>query len=391
MRIGYLDCFSGVAGDMWVGALLDLGLDLDSLRAAVSSLGLPGVEVESERVMRAGLAGTQFHVRTGESSGQQHRHLADIVSILKRADLPAEARERATGVFLALAEVEARVHGQSVDEVHFHEVGAEDTIVDVVCACLGVHLLGLERIYSSAVTTGSGTVECAHGTMPVPPPGAMGNLLDVPIRSGGLGGERTTPTGAALLEVLVDEFEPDIKWVPDAVGYGAGARDDPDLPNLLRISVGELAGELESAGAHDRVWELSCTLDTATGEQLGPLIEGLLAAGALDAFAAPVHMKKGRPGYVVTALVDLAHRDEVARYLLEESSSLGVRMHAVDRQVLERWSEEVTTDLGPVRCKAARLPSGRVVRRPEADEVARLATEHGVGRGEIVARLARQV
>jgi len=387
MRIGYLDCFSGVAGDMWVGALIDQGLEVDRLRDAVSSLALPGVALREERVMRAGLAGTRFQVITGDGAGQHHRHLSDILSILERGDLPAEVRDNATAVFRALAAVEARVHGQSVEEVHFHEVGAEDTIVDVVCACLGVHLLGLERIYSSAVTTGSGVVECAHGTMPVPPPGAMGNLVGVPIRTGGLAGERTTPTGAALLEVLVDEFEPDITWVPETVGYGAGTRDDPGVPNLLRISVGEQT----VASARARVWELCCTLDTATGEQIGPLIDGSLAAGALDVFASPVHMKKGRPGYVVTALVELSRRDEVVRYLLEESSSLGIRMHAVDRHVLERWSEDVETDLGVVRCKVARLPSGRLVRRPEADEVERIVAAQGLGRGEVIARLARQV
>lgn len=389
MRVGYLDCFSGVAGDMWVGALLDagLGLDLPTLRAAVASMGLPGVGVEAESVMRGGLAGTHFRVIVPPHHHPPHRHLDDILAILERADLPSPARDHAVAVFRALAAVEARVHAQSIEQVHFHEVGAEDTIVDIVCACLGVHLLGLERLYSSAVVTGGGTVECAHGTMPVPAPGTLGNLLGVPIRSGGGPGERTTPTGAALLEVLVDEFEPEITWIPEACGYGAGTRDDPGRPNLLRITI----GSLREPGAATSLWELSCTLDTATGEQLGHLIEALLESGAVDAFAAPVHMKKGRPGYVVTALADDARRDDVARHLLEESSTHGVRMHAVRRQVLERWSEDVDTDLGVVACKAARLPSGRVTRRPEADEVARLVKQLGLGRAEVVARLAKQL
>lgn len=385
MKIAYFDCFSGAAGDMWVGALLDAGLPLADVRSVVSSLGLDGVEVEAEKVMRAGLAGTHFRVRAPEEAA--HRHLRDIRAILEKADLPDPVRSRADRVFEAIATVEAAVHDQSVESVHFHEVGAVDAIVDVVCACFGVHALGVERIYSSAVTTGTGVVECAHGTMPVPAPGALGNLVGVPVRAGGPAHECVTPTGAALLRVLVDEFEPVVTWVPESVGHGAGSRDHPDHPNLLRVTIGRLA----DAGSASRVWEISCNLDTATGEVLGRVLRVLLERGAVDAFATPIHMKKGRPGYMVTALVESAGRDEVARTMLEESSSLGLRMHEVDRRVLERWSEEVETELGVVRCKVARLPSGRVLRRPEADEVDRLAAATGSSPAEISARIARSL
>lgn len=386
MRIGYLDCFSGIAGDMCVGAMLDAGLELSSLTGPVASLGLPGVTVAAARVRRCGIAGTHFRVVL-ERAEHTHRHLDDILEIVARAELPDPARHHASEVFRRIAEVEAAVHDVPVDHVHFHEVGAADTIVDVVCACLGLHLLGIERLYASAVQAGSGTVRCEHGTMPVPAPGALGNLLGIPIRSGAVPGERVTPTGAALLRVLVAEFEPDLSWTAEAVGYGAGTRDDPDLPNLLRLIVGSAAAPTSAT----RVWELSCNLDTATGEQIGYLLEGALARGALDAFATPITMKKGRPAYLLSALTDAASRDAIARFLLEESSSLGVRMHAAERQVLERWSEAVATSLGPVRCKAARLPSGRIARRPEADEVQRLAAEHGIGPSEVLARLAPQL
>ncbi len=391
MRIGYLDCASGVAGDMWVGALLDLqpgpGVELPVLAAAVASLGLPEVTVEAERVRRASLAATHFRVRVAPDAAPAHRHLPDILRILERADVPDAARRHAIAVFEALAEAEAAVHDQPIERVHFHEVGAADTIVDVVCTCVGVHALGLERVYASAVAAGSGTVQCEHGTLPVPAPGALGNLRGVPLRSGGPTGECTTPTGAALLRVLVDEFEPQLVWVPESVGYGAGTRDDPVTPNVLRLAV----GEQRDTGSPALLWEVSCHLDTATGEQLGHLLETTLDAGAVDVFAAPVHMKKGRPGQLVTALVEPAVRDRVVRHLLEESSSLGVRMHRVERAVVERWSEEVTTDLGPVRCKAARLPSGRISRRPEDDEIRRLVRESDMTRAEVLARLAPQL
>jgi uncharacterized protein (TIGR00299 family) protein len=388
MRIGYLDCFSGVAGDMWVGALVDLGLSLPEIAPAVRSLDLPGVGIRSERVLRAGIAGTRFLVdvapRGGGHGPHRHRHLEDVEAILQRADLPDVVRDDCLGVFSAIAAAEGRAHDLPPDRVHFHEVGAEDTIVDVVCACLGTHLLGLERLYASVVAVGSGTVRCEHGVLPVPAPGALDLLFGVPVRSGTLQGERTTPTGAALLRVLVDEFEPDVTWVPERRGHGAGARDDPDHPNLLRLTV----GEQRDPGAAGALRELCCNLDTATGETVGWMLDELLQRGAADAFAAAVQGKKGRPGWIVTALCDEARAEAVERFLLEESSSLGVRSHRVRRAVLERWQETVTTEFGPVRFKAARLPSGTVVRRPEDDELRRLGQEQGLGRGELLRRLS---
>ncbi|MEM7202152.1 MAG: nickel pincer cofactor biosynthesis protein LarC [Planctomycetota bacterium] len=389
MLIGYLDCFSGVSGDMWVGALLDAGLDLGRLQPAVASLGLPGVEIAARPVRRSGLAGTKFDVTVPDAGASPvHRHLRDVRAIVRRGDLPPDVRERAEAVFEALAAVEARAHAASIDEVHFHEVGAEDTIVDVVCACLGLAELGVQRLYASAVTVGGGTVECAHGTLPVPAPGALGNLIGVPIRSGGPPGEAVTPTGAALLKVLVAEFEPALRWTPRAVGYGAGTRDVPGFPNLVRLALGD-ARPPGATGSATALWQLDCHVDTATGEDLGHLLGELLRRGATDAFATAIHMKKGRPGQLLTVLVDDARRLGITELLLEESTSLGVRAHAVARDVLERWSEEHQTPLGRVRYKACRLPSGAVLRRPEDDELTRLAREHGRSRREIRAELSR--
>lgn len=409
MRTALLDAWSGVAGDMWVGAMLDLGLPLADLEAAVRSLALPGVSLRVEKVLRASLAGTHFSVvvdsggapgaftplaagthalvapgqTMGQGGGHVHRGLREIEAIVARADLPAPVRERCRQVYRAIGEVEAAAHGCSIDDVHFHEVGAEDTIVDVVCACLGMHLLGVEAAYCNGLAVGSGTVRAAHGVLPVPAPATLRLLQGVPHRSGGLAGERTTPTGAALLRTLVSGYDRPLDWTVDAIGYGAGTRDDPEVPNLLRLSLGRTV----AASSPTDLVELACQLDTATGEQLGWLVDELLRRGAVDAFTTPVQMKKGRPGWLVTVLCDDAREPRLADLLLAESSSLGVRRHRVQRRVLERWQETRETALGPVVFKVARLPGGQVVARPEDDELRRLCTERGLGRAEVLRRL----
>lgn len=417
MRIGYLDCFSGVSGDMWVGALLDAGLSLEALREVAASLQLPGVTIRSERVLRASIAGTRFVVElygtepgraledgkqpratapmlkplptmplrptTAALTTHSHRGLADILSILQRAKLPAPVERSCIATFEAIAEVEAKAHATTIEQVHFHEVGAEDTIVDIVCACAGTHMLGIERLYSSAVAVGSGTVRAAHGILPVPAPATLELLFGVPVRIGGLVGERTTPTGAALLRALVAEFEPKLAFVPQRVGYGAGTRDDAEVPNLLRLTV----GALRDPGSVAQIEELQCQLDTATGEHLGYLLDEAMRRKALDAFATAVQMKKGRPGYLLTILCDLATAESMATWLLEESGSFGVRRHRMERSVVERWQETRSTALGEVVFKCARLPSGALVARPEDDELRRLCQERSLLRAEVLAAL----
>jgi len=387
--------------------MLDAGVPFEPLVAAVRSLQLPGVSIRREQVLRASLRGTHFRVDVGgvPDSGaftllpqkahagiQQpnahgdhvHRRLDDIVRIVAAAELPEPVVDRCVAVYRAIGEVEAKAHGTTIDHVHFHEVGAEDTIVDVVCACLATHLLGVDRIHCNGVAVGSGTIRAAHGVLPVPAPATAELLRGIPVRTGGLQGERTTPTGAALLKTLVHAFDEPVSIVADAIGYGAGTRDDPDVPNLLRVTVGH---RVASGSALDLI-ELSCQLDTATGEQVGWLLDELLQKGAVDAFATPVTMKKGRPGLLVTALCDDAHADALGNLLLEESSTLGVRRHRVERRVLERWQETRETDFGEVTFKCARLPSGVVHARPEDDEVRRLASELSLGRAEVLRRLS---
>ncbi|MFN3240064.1 MAG: nickel pincer cofactor biosynthesis protein LarC [Planctomycetota bacterium] len=406
MRTAILDAWSGVAGDMWVGAMLDAGAPLAPLADAVRSLQLPGVAIRSEVVMRASLRGVKFHVDVGgapepgkfalmapqshagvqlpQHADHVHRRLSDIRRIVDRAALPDDVRARCVAVYRHIAEVEAEAHGTTVEDVHFHEVGAEDTIVDVVCACLCVHLLGIERLYANGIAVGSGTVRAAHGILPVPAPATAALLKGIPVRTGGLRGERTTPTGAALLREFGHGFDQPVPLEVEAIGYGAGTRDDPDVPNLLRVMVGASL----AASSPTELCELSCQLDTATGEQVGWLLDALLQRGATDAFATPITMKKGRPGVLLTVLCEEVDAPSLTDLLLEESSSLGVRRHRVQRTVLERWQETRATPLGDVQFKVARLPSGEVVARPEDDELRRLTQAHGLGRAEVLRRLS---
>lgn len=402
MRVAVFDAWAGVAGDMWVGALLDAGVPLAPLAAAVQSLSLPGVELRADKVLRCGLSGTHFVVVehgapadafvpvAGAGSllltagaAHEHRGLRQIEALVARADLPEPVRERCRHVYRLIGEVEAAAHGVSIDAVHFHEVGAVDTIVDVVCACLGMHLLGVDAVYANGIEVGSGTVRAAHGVLPVPAPATAALLRGIPVRQGGLRGERTTPTGAALLRTFVDAFDTQVSFASEAIGYGAGTRDDDDVANLLRVSVGVATSP---SSALDLI-ELQCQLDTATGEQLGWLQEELLRCGATDVFASAVQMKKGRPGVLLTVLAEPARAAALRELLLEESSSLGVREQSVRRHVLERWQETRDTALGPVVHKVARLPSGAVVARPEDDELRRLGALHGLRRSEVLRRL----
>jgi hypothetical protein len=410
MKIALFEGFAGVAGDMWVGALLDAGVPLAPLVEAVRSLPLPGVELVATKVLRGGLTGTHFRVleggqvadasgfylptnapraplQVGSGTGHLHRGLREIEAILNAGTLPAPVRAHCLQIYRAIGEVEAAAHGVDLDTVHFHEVGAVDTIVDVVCACLGTHLLGVDRIYASGIVTGFGTVTAAHGELPVPAPATAALLRGIPVRRGRWPGECTTPTGAALLRCLVDEFEPDLTYTTTAIGYGAGTRNPAERPNLLRLVLGETAPTPDAAS----LWELECQVDTATGEQLGWLLDELLRRGALDAMAAPVLMKKGRPGHWLVVLCHGEHQAALSQLLLEESTSLGVRRHRIEREILERWQELRPSPYGPVQWKVARLPSGQLLARPEDEELRRLAATTGLGRAELLRHLTTLV
>lgn len=379
MRAAYIDAFSGAAGDMFAGALLDAGCPEGELRGILSKLPLDEFQVEIRRERRGAFVGTRFLVHTRPSHA--HRRIGDIFDILDRARLPERVLSKAKEVFVRIARAEGAAHGMPEQDVHFHEVGAVDTIVDIVASCAGFYLLGIEEASCSPIELGSGFVNCEHGKIPVPAPGTMGILLGMPVRVGGLMGERTTPTGAAILATFVNAPGEPAELVPRSVGYGAGGRETPDVPNLLRIIVGD--AEIEG----DRVAVLEANLDDTNGETLAFVIEQALACGALDAFVTPATMKKGRPGFVVTVLSPLERRLELENLLFRETPTLGVRRYVATRSKLHREVREFTTPLGAARVKLRWLPGGEVDLSAEFDDAKKIAIERKISLANAVAAI----
>ena len=381
-RILYLDCFSGAAGDMIIGALLDAGLPFERFEAALGSLAL-GDEctVAAEPVTRSGVGATKFTVTEADraGAGHPHRHLAGILDLVERSALADASRSRAARLFRRLAETEAAIHRMPVEKVHLHEVGALDSIIDIVGGVFALEWFGAERIVASAVNVGSGAVACAHGTMPVPAPATAALIAGAPVYAGDPPGELLTPTGALLVSEFADEFGPLPPMRIERIGYGAGSRDPRGHPNVLRVLVGDEA----AGGARERVVEVRCEIDDMNPQIFGVLMERLQDAGAVDVFYAPVQMKKNRPGTHVTALVPPARREAVCAALFRETSTIGVRCGEVTREVLDREIVPVSTGYGEIRCKVARLGAAVVNVAPEFDDCARAAREHRVSTKEV--------
>jgi hypothetical protein len=387
MRLGYLDCFSGVSGDMCLGALVDAGVPLAAIEQALAGLPLEGYALSARPVTRCGVAATQVEVELDQAQDHPHRGLDDVLAIIRGGAMPDDVVERCEAVFGRLAEAEARVHGTDLQSIHFHEVGAVDAICDVVGTVCGLRELGIEQLRFSTVMLGGGTVEAAHGLLPVPAPATVELLKGVPTAGGPAEVELATPTGAALLTTL-GEHAPWPAMSVEAVGYGAGGRELAELPNVLRLVVGEVpppAGRTES----DVVWVLQTTLDDMTGEELGYCTEKLLGAGALDAFTTPVQMKKGRPGVQLTVLCapeDLAAMEEL---LWRHTSTLGVRRSLWQRSKLRREERAVTTPWGEVRVKVAFLGDEPVRCEPEYEDCRAVAEARGLPLREVY-RAARR-
>jgi uncharacterized protein (TIGR00299 family) protein len=381
----YLDCSAGIAGDMTVAALLELGLPLEHLRQELARLPLTGYRLSAEQCRRHGWQATRFIVEVDDD--QPHRLYADIAAMIAASSLAAGIKERAQRVFRRLAEAEARVHGVDIDQVHFHEVGAVDSIVDIVGAAIGLEFLAIEELHAAPLPWGSGFVETAHGRLPVPAP-ATAELLRGLAVHGEIGpGERVTPTGAALVAALAKSVGPMPAMAVTAIGCGAGSKDFPDRPNVLRL----VLGERPEQGRQDEIQVLETHLDDMNPEIGGYLMERLLAAGALDVSFSPLQMKKNRPGVKLTVLAEPAKRDLLARLIVTESTAIGVRFYPAQRLVLERREEERPTSLGPVRVKVI-VDQGRVVRvTPEFEECRRLARERGLPLLEVYRLVERDV
>ena len=371
MKTVYFDCPSGASGDMILGALIDVGVPLERLRAELTKLGLPGWTLSAREVRRGAFRATKVDVQVEAGAQHAHRHLGDIVRILEASGLAPAIVAGAVKIFRRLAEAEARVHGSRVDEVHFHEVGAVDAIVDVTGAVLGLHLLGAEAVHVSALPIGGGFVEGPHGRMPIPGPGTAELLRNFPVVDTGVQAELVTPTGAAILTTLAAGAGRMPAMTVERVGYGAGTRDLPGTPNVLRVFAGSTAGE----GASETVAQVETTIDDMSPQLYEPLMERLFEAGALDVFLTPVIMKRSRPGTVLTALCPPDRVGDLSRVLFEESSTIGVRWTEVARARLEREMVTIPTVYGALPFKVSRL-GGRVVTvTPEFSEVVRLARE----------------
>jgi uncharacterized protein (TIGR00299 family) protein len=413
MRIAYLDCFSGISGDMFLGAAVDAGVSLEKLQTVAHALGLH-TELVSRRVERGGIAATKIDVLIDgladqpldaahvHEHGHEHEHthehphshvpahgksehthvhrgLKEIREIIARAPVSSAAKAFALKTFELLAQAEATIHNRDAETIHFHEVGSEDAIVDIVCSAVAVEDLAVDSWYCSALNVGGGTVQCAHGVLPVPAPATAELLRGAPVFSSGIQKELLTPTGAALLKALNVRFEPLPSMAISATGYGAGAREFPGSPNVVRLMI----GEQRLAAVRDDDSENTVTVIEANIDDMNPQIfsyvqQKLLDSGALDAFGTPVQMKKGRPGMLMTVLAEPAQTEILVRILLTETTTLGVRMRQEQRRILEREHVTVQSAWGPIRVKLGRLQGEVVNCAPEFEDCRKIAESAGV-------------
>ncbi len=375
MKTLYFDCFSGVAGDMIVGALLDLGVDFERLQVALQSLAVSGYTVGADKVKKKGIVATQFKVELDSDAHQPHRHLRHVLEIIDNGDLPDQVKSASAETFHRIAESEAAVHGTTIEEVHFHEVGAVDSIVDVVGAHFCLHELGFAHICASPLHVGAGTVQCAHGVMPVPAPATALLLKGIPCYGGEVPYELVTPTGAALMGQIVASFGPMPVMRVQTMGYGSGVRNLDDRANVLRVLMGESAATMATT---ESITVMETNVDDMNPELLPELVNDLMCAGARDAFLTPVVAKKGRPAHLITVLCDDAKTQELAGVLFRNSTTLGVRMRHEQRICLTREWKTAATPWGNVRVKIGRFDGERTVAAPEFEDCRKLAAEKGV-------------
>jgi uncharacterized protein (TIGR00299 family) protein len=362
MKTLYFDCFAGASGDMILGALVGAGADATRLREQLELLDVSNFDVSFHTVDRSGISATRAEVRTEDES--QHRHLSTILKIIDRSRLSDAVKSRASRIFARLAEAEARVHNIAVEKVHFHEVGAMDAIIDVVGACIGFELLGVERFIASPLHVGSGMVEMAHGRFPVPPPAVVELLQDVPTYATDIQGELLTPTGAAIISTVCESYGAMPAMSVRATGYGAGKRAYERFPNVLRVMIGETDVDVAS----EKLFVVETNLDDVSPQIVGHMMERAFERGALDCYFTPVQMKKNRPGVLVSILCRPSERESIYQLLFDETTTLGVRSYEVERRALARESILVETEFGAIRVKVARR-DGRVVNAtPEFDD-----------------------
>lgn len=378
MKIAYFDCPSGISGDMTLGALVDAGVPLAALQAGLDSLGIAGLKLTSAEVIRKGYRACKVLVE--HEPEHKHRHLHHITEMIEKSELSAAQKELAGRIFQRIGEAEAKVHGIPIRKVHFHEVGAVDSIADIVASAIGLNLLGVDRIVSSPIPTGTGYIEIAHGRTSVPAPATAEILRGIPLAPSTVEGELTTPTGAAILATISDAFGPLPAMTLETIGYGAGSHDWKAQANIVRLMIGT---SNESTLLSDEVWVLETNIDDAPGELMGYVTGLLLETGALDVYSTAVQMKKNRPGVVITVLCQPEKLNKLEKLLFKELGTIGVRRWLCARHKLDRRQHMVSTPWGEVEGKLASLPEGGVSFSPEFEACKRIAHEKGVPLREV--------
>ena len=385
MKIAYFDCFSGISGDMILGALVDLGLAPDLLKSELAKLKLEGYQLDFARTKKHSIIGTKAHVELIHHAHSHHndhdhkhqhgRNLDDIRQLIEDSNLSENIKMKSLSVFIRLGEAEAKVHGTTVDKVHFHEVGAVDSIVDIVGSVIGISAMGIEKIYSSPLSLGSGFTKCAHGVIPVPAPATMELLKDIPVRQTEIKSELVTPTGAAIISTFAgDRFGPMPEMTIDRIGYGAGTRDLAEQANMLRVSLGNVKNNYEQ----DTIKIIETNIDDMSPQVYDLLIDKLLGMGALDVFLTPIIMKKSRPAVKLTVLVNPPNLQEMCDCILAETTTMGVRIYESDRRKLSREIVEVDTEYGKVSVKLGKV-GGEVVKiLPEYEDCKSLSKEKNI-------------
>jgi pyridinium-3,5-bisthiocarboxylic acid mononucleotide nickel chelatase len=431
MRIAYLECFSGISGDMFLGALIDAGVSTRVLEDSVAALNV-GARLEISRVVRSGISATKVDVWVDgekdmpreeywakqEHAEHQHSHdlghdhephhghghdhppqehshshsrgLTEIREIIGKATISESAKQTAVAIFEALGAAEAKIHATSIEKVHFHEVGAVDAMVDIVCASVGAEALGVDEIVCSSLNVGGGSVKCAHGTFPVPAPATVELLKEAPVYSSGVQAELVTPTGAAIVKVLAKRFAAFPEMKIEKSGYGAGTREFPGLPNVVRLTIGEAASKLAAKTESDTIVVLEANLDDLNPQVFGYVMDRLLEEGALDVFGMPVQMKKNRPGTLLTVLCKPEDASKLSNLIFTETTTLGVRRRDEVRETLARRWEKVRTQWGEVRIKIASMNGTVTNYAPEYEDCRRIATEHHVPLKKVMQEASRE-
>lgn len=366
MRILYLDCPTGISGDMFLASLIDLGVDYKKILKELKKLSVDKIDVEIRKEVRHSISGTSFRVKIHEA--HHHRTFKDIKAIINKSPLKPSVKDLSEKIFRIIAEAEGKIHGIPADRVHFHEVGAMDSIIDIVGAAVAIDLLKVDKVTASPVPLGSGRADTMHGMIPIPAPATVEILRGVPVAESGIPFELTTPTGAAILKAIASSFGPMPAMTIEAAGYGAGKKDFRESANLLRSIVGSVDEDRAAEGG-ERLLALETNIDDMNPQIAGYLLEKLLSAGALDAFYTPVHMKKSRPGVLLTVLTDEGKKQGLLDMIFDESTSIGVRAYPVERFCLERKIVKVKTEYGTIRVKVSLRKGKAVNAQPEYEDI----------------------